>query len=498
VKLKSKLKIAFIIMIIVPLFLIFIAIMGLSQYQLKAIENYYEIENNGMDSLSNPVQILSKLTKKMYGEVKIKAEESPDSFLDKTYLDQLSRELEKKYSYIVVRQDNEIIYSSNEQKTDLIEDSLPLFGEYDPNLDGGIYIGGDIQELVKQYDFYFSDHSEGSIFIITNMSILIPQVKRMLFDMLASMILIMVMTSGLLIIWIYGGIVRPIRKLKDATTSIKDGNLDFTVEAESKDEVGELCVDFEEMRKRLKESVEERIQDDKDNRELISNISHDLKTPITAIKGYVEGIMDGVADTPEKLDRYVKTIYNKVNDMDRLIDELFFYSKIDTNRIPYMFNRINLDSYFKDCIEEVGLELEAQNIELGYFNYADESIEVIADAEQMKRVINNIISNSVKYMEKGRKGIINIRIKDVGDFVQVEIEDNGKGIAKKDLPYIFDRFYRTDSSRNSSKGGSGIGLSIVRKIIEDHGGKIWATSKESTGTVMYFVLRKYQEGASYE
>ena len=124
-------------------------------------------------------RILSKLTKKMYGEVKIKAEESPDSFLDKTYLDQLSRELEKKYSYIVVRQDNEIIYSSNEQKTDLIEDSLPLFGEYDPNLDGGIYIGGDIQELVKQYDFYFSDHSEGSIFIITNMSILIPQVKKM-------------------------------------------------------------------------------------------------------------------------------------------------------------------------------------------------------------------------------------------------------------------------------------------------------------------------------
>ena len=81
------------------------------------------------------------------------------------------------------------------------------------------------------------------------------------------------------------------------------------------------------------------------------------------------------------------------------------------------------------------------------------------------RVINNIISNSVKYLDKP-KGIINIRIKDVGDFIQVEIEDNGRGIATKDLPYIFDRFYRTDSSRNSSKGGSGIGLSIVKKIIE--------------------------------
>ena len=95
-------------------------------------------------------------------------------------------------------------------------------------------------------------------------------------------------------------------------------------------------------------------------------------------------------------------------------------------------------------------------------------------------------------MDKSR-GIINIRLRDVGDFIQVEIEDNGKGIAQKDLTKIFDRFYRTDASRNSTKGGSGIGLSIVKKILEDHGGKVWANSKEGVGTVMFFVLRKYQE-----
>ena len=117
---------------------------------------------------------------------------------------------------------------------------------------------------------------------------------------------------------------------------------------------------------------------------------------------------------------------------------------------------------------------------------------IIADPEQLRRVINNIVGNCVKYMDK-QKGVLNIRVKDVGDFIQVEIEDNGRGIAQKDLPYIFDRFYRTDASRNSATGGSGIGLSIVKKIIEDHGGKIWATSKENVGTVMYFVLRKYQE-----
>ena len=98
----------------------------------------------------------------------------------------------------------------------------------------------------------------------------------------------------------------------------------------------------------------------------------------------------------------------------------------------------------------------------------------------------------MKYLDK-EQGFISLRIRDVGDFIQVEIEDNGRGIAAKDLPFIFDRFYRTDSSRNSATGGSGIGLSIVKKIIEDHGGKIWANSKEETGTIMYFVIRKYQE-----
>ena len=183
--------------------------------------------------------------------------------------------------------------------------------------------------------------------------------------------------------------------------------------------------------------------------------------------------------------------------MDTLINELTLYSKIDTNRIPYNFNTILVSAYFDDCAEELSMELEAKNVEFGYFNYVEGEVKVIADAEQIKRVIHNIVNNSLKYMDK-TKGIINLRVKDVGDFVQVELEDNGRGIAAKDLTNIFDRFYRTDASRNSSKGGSGIGLSIVKKIVEEHGGKIWATSREGTGTTMYFVLRKYQEVPIHE
>ena len=317
------------------------------------------------------------------------------------------------------------------------------------------------------------------------------QVKLIARDLLFTATVILVFTALSIGLWIYRSIATPLVKLKKATQNIKEGNLDFVLDVEGNDEFSELCQDFEEMRKRLKESAEEKIILDKENKELISNISHDLKTPITAVKGYVEGIMDGVADTPEKMDRYVKTIYNKTNEMDHLINELTFYSKIDTNRIPYTFSKLNVEDYFSDCAEEVGLELETRGIELVYANYVESGVQVIADGEQIRRVIHNLISNAIKYMDKP-KGIIQIRIKDVGDFIQVEIEDNGKGIAAKDIVYIFDRFYRTDVSRNSSKGGS-IGLSIVKKILEDHGGKVWATSRLGIGTIMYFVLRKYQE-----
>ena len=207
--------------------------------------------------------------------------------------------------------------------------------------------------------------------------------------------------------------------------------------------------------------------------------------------------MDGVADTPEKMDKYIKTVYNKANDMDRLINELTIYSRIDANRIPYTFLRLNVKDYFNDCIEEIGLDLESKNIELNYENLVPEETRIIADPEQLKRVINNIVSNSVKYMDKEKpKGIINFSVIDEPDDIRVEIEDNGRGIPAKDLPNIFERFFRSDSSRNSAKGGSGIGLSIVKKIVEDHGGYIWATSKEGEGTCMHFVIRKYEENAN--
>ena len=493
-KLKTRLIIAFFVIICVPLLLAGVSLVGFSTYQIRNLEDHLGISGVTYENMSDSVQVLNKATNSNFEQIKAKGSENPDAFLNRDYLDQLNDELKEKYSFLIVRKGDSLYYSGSDESVNKLFPELPEYSDVVSQSDSGVYIGKDVKAFVKQMDLTFSDQTEGSVFVITSLT-MVRQIRTLTRDMLVSIVIILIMTAGMLTMWIYNGINIPLKKLKEATQNIKEGNLDFVLDVEGTDEFSELCRDFEEMRRRLKESAEEKIAMDKENKELISNISHDLKTPITAVKGYVEGIMDGVADTPEKMDRYVRTIYNKTNEMDHLINELTFYSKIDTNRIPYTFSKLNVEDYFSDCAEEVGLELETRGIQLCYANYVDKDVLVIADGEQIRRVIHNIISNAIKYMDKqnGMKGIIQIRVKDVGDFVQVEIEDNGKGIAAKDLPYIFDRFYRTDVSRNSSKGGSGIGLSIVRKILEDHGGKVWATSREGIGTIMYFVLRKYQE-----
>ncbi len=489
-KQKTKLLIAFCTVIFVPILLVAAAFYGFRYVQMQELQQNYGIEANDYTYLLNTVQLLNRYTQESYEKLQALAEEDPAQLEDVEYLKQLDAALSEKNSYLIVRKDAEIYYLGGDKNT-VAPEHLPAYDGEDSAPEIGVYIDSEEHALIKQVDFLFSDGAEGSVFIISNVRKMIPELKDMIVDMIVSVVLILIFTASMMVIWIYSGMITPIRRLQIATKNIMADNLDFTIEAESNDEIGELCQNFEEMRKRLKEYSEERLNNERQNRELISNISHDLKTPLTAIRGYVEGIIDGVADTPEKMDHYIKTIYNKTNEMTRLVNELTLYSQINTNRIPYNFNKLNVAAYFRDCVEDLSVELESKNVMLQYMNYVADDTQIIADPEQLGRVINNIVSNTLKYLDKPQ-GRISIRIKDVGDFIQVEIEDNGCGIAAKDLPYIFDRFYRTDASRNSSTGGSGIGLSIVKKIIEDHGGKIWATSKPGIGTIMYFVIRKYQ------
>ena len=441
--------------------------------------------------LSDDVEAYSEETALVYDEVLGRLRQQPYALEDKAYLKEVAADLRREglEAYVLVRKGDELYYTSERRAGEAVFDDLPPYRFAENNSGIGYYMDG-LDKMIKQLDFTFSDGAEGSFFIVTRIVSLIS--RPLLTGMFVAMVVILIITAGVVTHWFKKGVFQPINALNVAMRNIRDGNLEYMLPTNGSGEIGDLYKNYEDMRLRLKESADEKLDRERQNKELISNISHDLKTPITSIKGYVEGIMDGVANTPEKQQKYIRTIYNKANDMDKLINELTLYSRIDNDKIPYNFHKINVADYFGDCVDEIGMDLESRGIELNYSNLVSPDTTVIADPEQMKRVINNIISNSVKYLDKAH-GKIDIRILDEQDSIRVEIEDNGKGIAARDLANIFDRFYRTDSSRNSAQGGSGIGLSIVKKIIEDHGGYIWATSREGDGTCMHFVLRKYRE-----
>ncbi|WP_254846862.1 sensor histidine kinase [Oceanobacillus sojae] len=301
--------------------------------------------------------------------------------------------------------------------------------------------------------------------------------------------LILVLTNGLLTYFMSKSIINPISKLSMAAKKISEGDLEYSVQSDKKDELGDLANTFEQMRLKLKAADREQKQYEQNRQELIASISHDLKTPLTSMKGYVKGIQDGVANTPEKLDRYMDTINRTANDMDGLIDELFLYSKLDLKREAFHFERVDVYAFFTDFIDELAFNLEKEQGTAILSADKKNSYMVEADREKLRRVVMNIIQNSLKYMDKEQKEI-HVNLTAESGRIVVEMKDNGSGISKNDIPHIFESFYRTDTSRNSATGGIGLGLSIVKKIIQGHDGTVWAKSEPGKGTSIYFTLKK--------
>lgn len=487
-KLKTRMKLTYLLVFVIPILATVLVIVGFMYTAVGRISRQYDMDSPDFMMLLDPTNVNGNMAAAITEEISQTVNDDPDRMRDMDYLNSLNERLQEFSSYLVVNSGSDYIF-----------DGLPSENtESGEGSSSGGYITESELYHIQQLNFEFSDGVKGHVKIYTDLRTLMKSSQHVLVEIVLIAVIIFGISSAAAIQWLYRSIANPINELKKAADNIAEGNLNVTVTAEEDDEIGDLCNAFEQMRLTLRSQVERNMQAEKDSKELISNISHDLKTPLTSIKGYVEGIMDGVADTEEKRTRYMKTIYNKVNDMNALIEELTLYAKLDNNAVTYHFVRISASAYFEDCADEIRLDLEAQDIDFGYYSYIDNDTEIIVDPEQLKRVINNVISNSIKYADPSRKLQISLRTSEEAEFVRVEIGDNGRGIAKNELPLIFERSYRTDASRNSSAGGSGLGLSIAKKIIEEHGGKIWASSREGQGTTILFVLRKYKENETNE
>lgn len=261
-KLKTRLVVAFVTITLMPIFLIYMVVVGLSSYQTRAFNKEYGLTEQ-IDLFSgNSVQAFNRLTKRFEEQIKETAKTAPEQFENTDYLVQLNEELEKYYAYLIVRKGNRIFFTGDDDFSidDDILVHLPEYGNGRSSVEGGLYLDGESQHLVKQLDFTFGDGEEGSIFLISQVDEYLPEVKMMLQEMLIAGILILVIAGTVMIVWIYRSVVQPLSKLEEATKKIRDGNLDFSLEVEEEDEIGQLCQDFEEMRIRLKESTEEKVQ----------------------------------------------------------------------------------------------------------------------------------------------------------------------------------------------------------------------------------------------
>ena len=362
-KIRGRLIIAFLFVTIFPLALIAVSYNMILTNQASTLEDDYQSDISSENLLLNPIHILSTATMTDFRDLVHVADTNPDLLIRRDYLDKINSDLSGRFSFIVVHKGGQEFYVGNTKAYHRLN-PLPGFRNFEEGYTDTISI--DNGYLVKQKDFYLSSHEYAQLFLVTDYSEILPRWRELIRQLMISGALILLGTAALLVVWLYNGIVRPLNILQIATMQIGAGNLDTPVRVNSTDEIGELCRDFEEMRIRLKEMIEERIRYEQDTRDMMSNMAHDLQTPLTSIKGYSEGILDGVANTPEKQEKYLRTISSKANDMSYLVDQLSIFSKVEQNSLPYHFLDFPLDSYFTDCIEAISLDMETKHITMHY------------------------------------------------------------------------------------------------------------------------------------
>lgn len=302
-------------------------------------------------------------------------------------------------------------------------------------------------------------------------------------------LLILALSSTIITRLMTKSIEKPINDLARAADDIRGGNLDFEVMGSNYEEIDNLCNNFDIMRKELKRAalLEKSMKSERSM--LLANISHDLKTPITSIKGYIEGIRDGIADTPEKMNRYLDTIYAKANTIDETVNNLSMFSKLELSRLNFTFSEFDINAFLSEFFESYRLDFEKNGITL-VNNISKEAVIVKADREKLSRVFSNLTDNAVKY-RSGENPVIEASTMQNSGGIYITVTDNGIGIEEEELQNVFESFYRVDGSRTIK--GSGLGLGIVKQIIEKHGGKIWLKSEglnKGTSAVVYLPLKE--------
>ena len=398
-------------------------------------------------------------------------------------------------SKIYITKDGELFYSNTDKSAideelhelapNLKDDNIILFGENGlvvqshTDSDNGSYMinitntgytvaDSSMQSTLKSFKAFFTGRSGFIIF----MALFIILISNLIMSVIASRT-----------------ITAPIKKLSDGANEIAGGNLDYHIDYDSTNEIGTTVKSINDMTEKLKNLMQTKEEIEQSRKEMTAGIAHDLRTPLTSIKGYVEGLMDGIANTPEKQERYLNTIYSSAKDMENLLDELLTLSRFEEGKIKLEQIRIDIVQFLREYLNERPQDNRAV-ITFTPPSYKG-SLDVMLDPNRFSRVLNNIISNAIKYSSTARKPRIDISLEVYDKSVIIALKDNGIGISDENLKHIFESFYRADQARTRVQDGSGLGLAVCKEIVELHNGHIWATSKEGSGTTMMISLQRY-------
>lgn len=462
-----------------------ITIITVSGIYYHTLSNAVDFAFNGMDGVSvdklkenSEYNLITKDINNLVVTFERQIYDDVDEIVRESAVISFQEKIESDIVGFNIRRNNEIIYKSPLQKNDYNILEYPEFGTVDlipVRQNNGLNAKEKIK-FIKQIDFYFSNGDVGIIYIFIKRDFASDIRSNLAFGTLFISLFLIIILGVFNSLFIYRSISKPLISLVEGVKKMKGQNYDFEFDTSRRDEISILAKSFEELRVEMLANKKMRHRYEKDRKEFIDNITHDINTPITSASMNIDAILDGVIDNEEKEKRYLGNIKSKIHVISRLLDELSLISEMDLNQQDVHLTEVNVEAFFNDIFDEFKYERKYEGIKFIYHNVNAKTYAF--DIQKLRRVILNIIENSIKYYTGNQTLIVLIETKIEAGKLSLVIEDNGPGV-KGDYSNIFKRFYRGDESRSSKTLGSGLGLSIVRKIIEMHGGTIKAMAAQN-------------------
>lgn len=460
--LRKKLIIYFILIVLIPIifYIVFFNILG--------------VYLNNMSSVTEVDTVIEEFRNEIKDNIEFV--DSRDKF--KNSIEDILTNYQGKLQ--IINPQNDMIIFDSTDTTDTEFNYLNLNSSSNLNTDNFSYLG---EVETDSGNYIFS--------LIFNRSTMFQSIQGTVLRYIVIGVIFSILLLGFLVFYfsriISRQILIPLEELNEATKNIAEGNLDYEIEYSGNNELGKFCEAFETMRLRLKKSLEKQSLYENNRKELIASISHDLKTPITSIQGYIEGLIDGIYKDEETFEKYLRIIRDKTLKLNHLIDDLFYYSKLELDKLNVKTKEYNSRVVFNEMLKPLKLEFEEIDQKL-IVNKPIPEVKISIDKKRIGQVIDNIIKNAREFMDK--EGVVEISFAEDGEYFSVYISDNGLGIREKDKKYIFEKFYRGEKSRSRKFGGTGLGLAICKEIIKAHQGEIGVESTRGKGSTFYFKLPK--------